>query len=181
MSQLLFLILLGGLALLIPTAYAGKIGAPWAPTRKRAIQAAFKKLDINEADLVVDLGAGDGKVLMQAALRGAHAIGYELSPIMWLVATIRTTRKPKAKVKLRNFYRQSLPDDTTVIFAFLMPENMARMRKYIAAQNIPKLRYIVIYAFGFKEVQPLTIIREHNCAPMYVYTAEDIKTESDNQ
>ena len=39
---------------LIPTAYAGFIGAPWAPTRMKSVKKAFDDIETGEKDLVVD-------------------------------------------------------------------------------------------------------------------------------
>lgn len=163
-----------GVILLIPTAYAGKIGAPWAPTRKRAIERAFEELEIGEQDIVVDLGAGDGKVLLTAAVRGARAVGYELSPIMWIVAWLRTRGSGRVSIYLRNFYRQNLPDSTTIIFVFLMPDVMPRLKRYLISQHLPQLQFVVSYAFQFQDVRPLGVIREQNCAPVYLYRAQDL-------
>lgn len=177
MSTFLFLLLLIGVALLIPTAYAGKIGAPWAPTRRRAIESAFSRLGIDQKDVVVDLGAGDAKVLLAAHARGAKAIGYELSPIMWIVAAVRTIGKKGIRIVYRNFYKAKLPDNTTVIFVFLMPENMPRLRQYLRKQSLPHLVYIASYAFGFKDVVPAYTVHEKNCAPVHIYSAEDVFTQ----
>lgn len=174
MSIVLFWTLLIGLVLLIPTAYAGKIGAPWAPTRRRAIERALGELEIDEKDVIVDLGAGDGKVLLAAAARGAQAIGYELSPIMWVVAWLRTIRLPNARVQFRNFFRQTLPHDTTIIFMFLMPDTLPRLQRYLTKQSLPNLQFVLSYAFPFKDIQPLGVIREKDCAPVYIYPARDI-------
>lgn len=159
--------LLAGVALLIPTAYAGKIGAPYAPTPRAIIEKAFALLNIGPGDTVVDLGAGDGKVLLAAAGRGAAARGYELSPFLYAVAWLRTLGKP-VRLQFRNFYRQQLTDPT-VIFAFLMPDNMPRVSTFLSQQAMPAGKYLLAYAFPLQGVAPINIIREKNCAPLYVY------------
>lgn len=175
MSTFLFVLLLGAIALLIPTAYAGKIGAPWAPTRRKAIDSVFEQIEVGEGDLVVDLGAGDAKVLLAASRRGARAVGYELSPIMWVVAFVRTMHRKGISVRYKNFFKARLPKRTTVLFTFLMPENMDTVRSYIQSQNVEELRYVVVYAFKFDDVDAIATIREPQCAPMFVYRAEDVK------
>src|SRR5688572_20083917 len=117
--MLLWLILIL-LLLLIPTAYAGWIGAPYAPTLLPAIKKTFDEIGIGPDDVLVDLGAGDGKVVREAAGRGARALGVELSPIMWLVATLRVLGRPRARIAFGNFYNRRFPE-ATILFAFLMP------------------------------------------------------------
>jgi hypothetical protein len=168
--DLLTLLLLPVLVLLIPTAYAGYIGAPYAPTFMAVVKKAFDHLDISDDDVLVDLGAGDGRIMLEASHRGAKTLGYELSPVMWFIAWIRLWKQPKATIKWRNFYKQRLPVDTTLIFIFLMPKHMGEVAEFLAKQSLGQVRYIMAYAFPFpEEVTPLTIVREPKCAPVYVY------------
>lgn len=167
-----------GLLLLLPTAYAGLIGAPYAPTRQAAIMKAFDRLKLGENDTLIDLGAGDGKVLRLAAARGAAATGYELSPIMWAVAWLRTWRLPRVRVKLRNFFREKLPTDTTVIFVFLMPEAMPRLRTYLLKQNILPTTRIATYTFPFPGLQPRGLVQTPQAGTVYIYTLADLQPDA---
>jgi len=166
----LSLFLLLGILLLLPTAYAAKIGAPYAPTFIAAIKKTFDYIGVDSSDVLVDLGAGDGKVLIEATRRGARAIGYELSPIMWAIAWIRLQGRGRgARVKLNNFFNQTLPADTTLIFTFLMPENMHKIDTYLQKQKLPQLRFLLAYAFPIKERDPVHVVRTEKCAPVYIY------------
>lgn len=157
------------MVLLLPTAYAGLIGAPYAPTFSQTIQQAFTWIKLGKGDLLVDLGAGDGRTLLAAARRGARALGYELSPIMWLIAWLRAKALPNTKVRLANFYRQQLPNDTTVVFVFLMPKIMPRVRQYLANQRLLQCRAVLVYAFPFPDLTPQHVIREKGRLPLYSY------------
>lgn len=157
------------LILLAPTAYAGLIGAPYVPTFTPAIRRSLKKINLGSADLLLDLGSGDGKVLLEANKHGARAIGYELSPIMWFVTLMRLIGKPGTKVYWRNFYRQKLPQETTVIFLFLMPDKMNRIYEFLRQQNLPNLRYVVAYSFPFSNLEPEHSFKEPNCGTIFIY------------
>lgn len=176
MGAVLWLIF-GGLVLLIPTAYAGMIGAPYAPTRLAVVKKAFDRLGLGAGDRLVDLGAGDGKIVLEAARRGATAVGWELSPILWLVAKVRTWRQRGAMIRYGNFYKQPL-GEATVVFAFLMPNNMPRVRAYVAGQRVPHGRYFLAYAFPLADEPPLQVVREKNCAPLYVYDLQELTAAS---
>lgn len=175
-----FLVSLVGSALLIPTAYAGLIGAPWAPTRMASVRKAFDNVGVGEKDVVVDLGAGDGSIMKEAVKRGARAVGYELSPIMWLVAYIRTVQYKKSKLHYGNFFTKKLPKDTTRIFLFLMPKHMPRVGKYIALQGVNDKVAVLSYAFPFQQAVSEAVIREKNCAPLYVYSVAELRRAFDN-
>ena len=175
-------LLLVGFFALIPTAYAAKIGAPYVPTFKRALDEAFDFIQLGPSDTLVDLGAGDGKVVLLAARRGAKGIGYELSPFMWLIAWVRALRYPRAHIYFGNFYKQDLarhakprqPAGRSVVFAFLMPQNMDRVRRFLTAQTIPGGKYFLSYTFPFKDYEPLKVIRAPQCGPVYIYDLQEL-------
>lgn len=164
-----------GSGLFLPTAYAGLIGAPWAPTRIAVVKKAFDSVGISEKDILVDLGCGDGKIMHEAAKRGARTIGYELSPIMWAVAYIRTLGDKGTAVKFGNFFKKAIPKDTTYIFTFLMPKHMQQVREYIAKQPVHDTTMIFSYAFPIQDVPPRMIYRSKKCAPLYMYSVKDIR------
>ena len=172
------------LILLAPTAYAGLIGAPYVPTFTPAIRRALKKINLGSNDLLLDLGSGDGKVLLEAHKHGARAIGYELSPIMWFISWLRLTVPPlirggrgvnKQRVYLRNFYRLKLPKETTVIFLFLMPDKMNRIYEFLRKQDLPNLRNVVVYSFPFTNLEPIESFKEPNCGTIFIYDGQKFK------
>ncbi len=158
-----------GSALLIPTAYAGFIGAPWAPTRMSVVKKAFDDIGISNKDIVVDLGAGDGSIVREAAYRGARTVGYELSPIMWAVAWVRTFRFKKSRMVYGNFFKKTLPEDATLVFLFLMPKHMDTVGKFLAKQPIGEKTLVLSYAFAFRDIHSLNTYRQEKCAPLYLY------------
>lgn len=171
----LWWMIVGGVALLIPTAYAAKIGAPYAPTRRAAIKNVFDKIGLGKTDFLVDLGAGDGTVLVEAVKRQARAVGYELSPIMWVIIWLRLRIAKQGKIKYANFYKQTLPEATTVVFAFLMPDNMSRVKEFLARQALPQAKYFIAYAFPLSaDTPPLHVVHTKNCARMFVYNLNDL-------
>lgn len=169
MDWLIIIALIGAL-FLMPTAYAGLIGAPWAPTRIAAVKKAFDDIGVDGEDTVIDLGSGDGAILLQAEKWGAAmAIGYELSPIMWIVGYIRTFGKRRIQMKYGNFYKASLPPKATIIFCFLMPKHMEQVGKYIVAQQLSNKTIVLSYAFPFQGISTSRVYREKKCAPLYLY------------
>ena len=165
---------------LIPTAYAGFIGAPWAPTRMNSVKKAFDDMEVGEKDLVVDLGAGNGAIIREAAKRGAHGVGYELSPIMWIVGILNTLKQKGARMVYGNFFKKVLPKKTTIVFLFLMPKNMNQVGGYLSKQPIDNKTLVLSYAFPFTEVKSMNTFREKNCAPLYLYEMSALRAYFDN-
>lgn len=174
-----FILLVFVLTVGLPTAYAGWIGAPYTPTRIRAIRRAFDELELGSDHILIDLGAGDGKIVIEAARRGATACGLELSPLMWAIAKLRALPHKRARIVLGNFFKRPLakvcrPDQQSngtqvIIFAFLMPTTLPKVLELLSQQHIPNAKFFLSYAFAFKDVEPLHVIREKNCSPVYVY------------
>jgi hypothetical protein len=54
------------------------VGAPYLPTLTPQVEAALDMLDLKPGQTMLELGCGDGKVLIAAAKRGWHCVGYEL-------------------------------------------------------------------------------------------------------
>lgn len=149
------------------TAYAGVRGAPWLPTPQRAVEAALDVAHVGPGDSVIDLGAGDGRVLLAAVRRGARAVGYELSPFFWALAWLRTRGlRGLVSVQLRDGFRARFPD-ATVVFAFLRPATMPLLAAALARQK-SGLR-VVSYAFPLPGREPTSVLRLPGCSPVYLY------------
>ena len=65
-------------------------GAPYLPTLRKQIDAAFDLAELMPNDMVIELGCGDGRVLIAAAKLGYKAVGYELNPILFIICWLRT-------------------------------------------------------------------------------------------
>ncbi|XP_066042172.1 ATP synthase subunit C lysine N-methyltransferase isoform X2 [Chamaea fasciata] len=59
-----------------------KVCLPFVPATATQIQNVLKMLE-NRSGSLVDIGSGDGRVVIAAAKKGFQAVGYELNP--WLV------------------------------------------------------------------------------------------------
>jgi len=93
--------------------------------------------DINKNDVVIDLGSGDGTVLIEAALLDAHAKGWEINPFLVLITKIRVGLKGlngKVSVYAKPYQKADLRD-ATVVFCYNMPKFMPTIEKMIHNQS----------------------------------------------
>lgn len=68
--------------LLLWAGYSVVFGAPWIPARRREIRRALRMAELRPGEALVDLGSGDGRVLLIAAREyGALARGVEIDPL----------------------------------------------------------------------------------------------------
>lgn len=95
------------------------VGAPYVPSLKPHIAAAFELLDLKEDDLLLELGAGDGRVMVAALERGQRVVGYELNPVLACLAWLRTRKYGKrAKVVWGDAFRAKWPSDARAVYLF---------------------------------------------------------------
>jgi SAM-dependent methyltransferase len=133
-----------------------RIGQPgkdvvWVPTPPELVEKMLDMARVTASDYVIDLGSGDGRMVIAAARRGARALGVEFNPD--LVALSRH-KAAEAGVQDRATFVQ---DDmfeadiskATVMALYLLPEVLNRLRPKLAA--LPAGSRIVTNTFGFEE------------------------------
>jgi hypothetical protein len=102
-------------------------GAPYLPTLKPQVTAALELADLKAGDTLLELGCGDGKVLIAAARQGINVVGYELNPLLALIAWLRTRRYRKnVRIIWGDFWQKPWPP-ATAIFTFLLPKYMSKL------------------------------------------------------
>jgi 16S rRNA A1518/A1519 N6-dimethyltransferase RsmA/KsgA/DIM1 with predicted DNA glycosylase/AP lyase activity len=114
-----FLVVLGIIILLF--GFVVFFGAPYLPTLNPQVKTALNLADLKKGQHLLELGCGDGKVLIAAAKQGIRVTGYELNPILVFICWLRTLRYRKlVRVVWGNFWQVSLPK-ADAIFVFLLP------------------------------------------------------------
>ncbi len=112
--------------------YVLLFGAPYLPTLNKQVEQALDMLKLKPGDTLLELGCGDGKVLIAAAERGYKVVGYELNPILAFIAWIRTRKYGRnVRVVWGNFWRKRWPA-ADGIFVFLLGRYMSRLDTKIA-------------------------------------------------
>src|SRR5438270_91413 len=136
-----------GVLLILAYGFVIPFGAPFLPTMKKERQQALELLALKPGQLFVDLGSGDGALLVMAARRGWRAIGYEINPFLWLYSWLRTRRYGRrVKVKLRSFWRADL-SRADGVFVFLITHHMERLGRLIDSRPAKKPLKVVSHAF----------------------------------
>lgn len=128
-------------------------GAPYLPTLGPQVEIALRLSSLKKGQTMIELGCGDGKVLIAAAERGAKVVGYELNPLLWLLCWLRTRRyRKQVRVIWGDFWKKQWPQ-ADVIFAFLLPRYMEKLNKKViqSASNPVKL---VSFAFEIPDRPP---------------------------
>ena len=151
--------LLYGLWTIVPFFY----GLPWVPTAHDRVRRALEMVDLRPDELLYDLGAGDGRIILMAAEEfGARAIGIEASPLQYAFTWLRiyfSGIKEKVSVRRENFYRANF-SDADVVFAYLTSDQAIRLQDDLADQLKPGARVVAV-AFDFPDWKPNEFDERH--------------------
>ncbi len=128
------------------------VGAPYLPTRHRDIRDALELVPLTPQDVVVDLGSGDGRVLLAAATRGAQVIGYEINPLLVCISRFRLRRLKQVTISRKDLRRADL-STATVVFIFGITPLMPAVAEMIHHQAHP-LR-VISFAFDLPGFTPI--------------------------
>ncbi|MBI2008899.1 class I SAM-dependent methyltransferase [Candidatus Saccharibacteria bacterium] len=128
-------------------AFVLPFGAPYLPTMKSQKENALDLLGLKPGQTLVDLGSGDGGILVLAAERGLKAVGYEINPFLWLISRLRTLRYGRrVKIKLRSFWGADL-SQADGVFVFLITHKMEQLDRLLSVRKSKKSLPVVSYAF----------------------------------
>ena len=126
-------------------------GAPYVPTLRGEAEKVFKKLyRLGRKDLVVDLGSGDGTVLVEAAKCGAGVYGIELNPILVLISRFRLRNFKHARVDLGNIFNCKFPTETTVVYLFGEDRDIMKFAKKIRDESARLKKPLFVISQGFE-------------------------------
>jgi hypothetical protein len=114
-------------------------GAFYYPTENKSVQTIFKNIHPQKNDLLIDLGSGDGRIIIAAAQKGIKSIGYELNPL--LIHKSRQKIKKLnlsllAKIEAKNFWKADF-NKATVICIYQFPQYMEKLEKIFQKTNHP--------------------------------------------
>jgi SAM-dependent methyltransferase len=140
-------------------------GAPYLPTLQPQVETALDMLDLKKGDTLLELGCGDGRVLVAAAKRGWKVVGYELNPLLAGLAWLRTRRYGRTVMVVWGDYWQASWPEAQGIFAFLLPRYMKKLDKKIIQQiNQP----VKLVSFAFR-IPDKSATRQHRGIFLYHY------------
>ncbi len=125
--------------------FAVFFGAPYVPTRQVDVEEIFKNIQFKKNAKFVDLGSGDGKLVLQAAQLGYNATGYEINPILWAISSYRVRKYKNAQIKFANMWNADITH-ADIVFVFLATKYMKKLEHKLNIEMNPK-SILVSYVF----------------------------------
>ncbi len=141
----------------------------WVPTPEDLVQAMLDLAKVTPNDFVMDLGSGDGRIVIAAAKRGARAVGIEYNPDM-VELSRRNAEKAGVSDKATFVNADIFATDfsqATVITMYLLPQLNLRLKPVIL--NLKPGTRIVSHAFTMGDWAPeQTIEKEGRTAYLWI-------------
>lgn len=120
--------------MLAPGAICPLVCAP-----KQALTLALQLSRVGPADVVLDLGCGDGRMLVLAARLGATAIGVDVNPHCLKLSRARAkAARLEERIEVYDYDLTKIVEHprfgaATVLFAYLMPKPIAALEPTLRA------------------------------------------------
>jgi hypothetical protein len=129
---------------------------PYVPTPQNVVDAMLQIAKVGPRDYVIDLGSGDGRMVITAAKKyGARGFGVDLDPRLVALANRNAARAGVAG--RATFYQRDLYETdvspATVMTLYLLPEVNLMIRARLLATLKPGTR-VVSHDYGMGEWTP---------------------------
>jgi len=134
-----------------------ELEVPFVPTPHSLVRRMLDLAEVGAGDYLIDLGCGDGRIAVAAALRGARALGVDLSPLRIQEASAAARIagvEARAAFRRQDLFRTPI-FEASVIALYLLPEVNLRLRPRLLTELRPGSR-IVSHAFDMGDWRPET-------------------------
>lgn len=124
--------------------------APYVPSDTARVTTMLDLGKVREGMHVVDLGSGDGRIVLAAAQRGAIALGYEVNPFLVLQSRFALWRAgvhQRASIVWGRYAGYDFRDQD-VVFLYVLPSEMARIERWLPIAIRPDT-LVISNAFSF--------------------------------
>ena len=127
----------------------------WVPTPTHVVEFMLDLAKVTPQDFVIDLGSGDGRIVIAAGKRGARGFGVELNENLVQLSNDEAARQgvaERVQFHVRDMFQTDL-SPASVLTTYLLPHLNVRVRPQLLKQMKPGSR-VVAYAFHMGEWQP---------------------------
>jgi SAM-dependent methyltransferase len=133
-----------------------QLDVPYAATRPETVALMLDMANVGPDDFVIDLGTGDGRILIAAARdRGARGMGVDIDPVMIRRAQAAARRAGVADrvvFEVADLFEMPL-GEADVVTMYLLPDVNLRLRPRLLTELRPGAR-VVSHAFDMGDWKP---------------------------
>jgi len=102
---------------------------PYVVTPMEIVERMLRMAEVGAKDTIIDLGSGDGRIVIEAAKRGARGLGVDLDPNLVKLATENARKagvSDRARFEVRDIFETDLSAASVVAF-YLLPDFNAKL------------------------------------------------------
>jgi hypothetical protein len=136
--------------------YPGNLDVPYVPTNQATVEAMLRLAGVGTGDFVIDLGSGDGRILITAVRKyGARGFGVDLDPqrVRESLANAKSAGvSDRAQFHQRNLFDTKIAE-ATVVTLYLLPRVNIELRPRLLAELKPGTR-VVSHDFDMGDWKP---------------------------
>lgn len=132
-------------------------GAFYYPTTDKTVETIFRNIKLKSNDVFIDLGSGDGRIIIAAAQKNIKSIGYELDPILVKKSRQKINQLKLSQfteIKFKNFWQADF-DQATIISIYQFPKYMTKLEKIFQSLNHPLT--VITNTYPFPNQKPYLI------------------------
>lgn len=147
-----------------------KHGAPFVPMEASVVGRVMTLTEVGSNDVFYELGSGDGRLVIAAALRGAKSFGIEVDflRVLYSRVWIFLLRLKNAAIIHGDIFKVDLSQGT-VICSYLLPETNEKLEPKLE-RELAKGTRVVSVGFEFPNWKPVRVDpRGTIYGPIYLY------------
>lgn len=129
-------------------------GALYIPTDRQMTEDMLDVAGLHPEDTLVDLGSGDGRLVITAAKRGIPSVGYEINPVLVWLSRRRAKKEGVSMLATfhwKDFWNVDL-SPYSVVMVFGIGHIMGRLEKKLGKELKPGSR-VVCNLFAFPNLE----------------------------
>ncbi len=133
----------------------GQLDAPYWQTPAAVVEQMLDLAKVGPGDRLIDLGCGDGRIVIAAALRGAEALGIDIDAAR--IAEAESAARSAGVIDRVEFRREDMfatrLESASVVALYLLPHVNLLLAPRLRAEPRPGTR-ILSYCFPMPDWQP---------------------------
>lgn len=141
--------LLAGLSTMTGFVEERRDAIPYIPTSTAIMERMLDLAEVGGHDIVMDMGSGDGRIVIAAAQRGAYGRGVEIEPS--LVERAKQNARNAGVAERTEFFVQDMfetpMNEVTVLTLYVLTSSNIQLRPRILKEMQPGTR-VVSHQFG---------------------------------
>jgi hypothetical protein len=141
------------------------------PTTEKAKKKILAAIPRETQGIIIDLGSGWGSVAIRLAklLPHCHVIGYETSPVPYLISVIWAWLSGYGNLRFfrKNFFQQDL-GQAALIYCYLHPKAMVKLKKKFDDELRPGT-IVISNTFAVPGWNPVQVIQQQDIYRTRIY------------